>query len=75
MVTPDTCFLVHLHKTIQTITKKMFTSVLKRTFGIKTDCVFTIDPTSLHLKEELKKHITRENIEEITKEINGDLPF
>lgn len=55
----------------QIIAKKMFNDVLDRTFGIKADSVFTIDPTTIQLKEKFKKHITKENI----REINEDLPF
>lgn len=54
---------------VQVITKRMFDSVLNSTFGIKSDSVFNIDPSTLMLKEEFKKKITKKDVKQ------DDLPF
>ena len=47
---------------VQTITKDMFDTVLKRTFGSTGDSVFNIDPSILILKEEYLKKICEEDL-------------
>ena len=54
---------------VQTITKKMFNTVLGRVFGSRGESVFDIDPSILVLKEKYLKKICKENLE------LDDVPF
>ena len=48
----------------------MFKRVLTASFGVSEDCVFTIDPNSLQLKDNFNNNlVTEEDI------LQSDLPF